>query len=187
VVPIEEIGWSQSEEIAHFTWFFKYLSEVRGLNLKASAAFATLPFVAMAVASSCGGLLSDRLVKRFGARTGRCGVAGVSPLAASVFVWSATKADDARWAALILAGGAGALYLAQSAFWAVSADLGGASAGRLSGIMNMGGQVGGVATASMTPLIADAWGWTASFAAAAAMCLLGALAWIVIDPQPRRG
>jgi ACS family glucarate transporter-like MFS transporter len=165
-----------------FTWFFKYLSEVRGLNLKASALYATLPFVAMAAASSLGGFVSDKLVGVAGKRMARCGVAGMSLLAASVFVWLATQVADARLAALVLAGGAGALYFAQSAFWAISADIGGPSAGLVSGIMNMGCQLGGVVTAALTPVLANYFGWTASFAAAALICLVGAFAWIFVDP-----
>lgn len=165
-----------------FTWFFKYLSDVRGLNLKTTALYATLPFVAMALASSLGGLVSDKLVGIVGKRAARCGVAGTSLLAASIFVWMATQVADARLAALVLAGGAGALYFAQSAFWAISADIGGTSAGSVSGIMNMGCQLGGVVTAALTPVIANSLGWTASFAVAAAVCLIGAAAWIFVDP-----
>jgi ACS family glucarate transporter-like MFS transporter len=166
-----------------FTWFFKYLSEVRGLNLKSSALYATLPFIAMAVASSLGGWLSDRLIPHIGRRLGRCGVAALSLLAASLFVWLSTQVTDARVAALVLAGGAGALYLSQSAYWAMSADIGGASAGLVSGIMNMGSQLGGVLTAALTPVIAAHYGWTASFLAASAVCFVSALAWLFVDPD----
>ena len=81
----------------------------------------------------------------------------------------------------MLAGGAGALYLAQSAFWALGADFGG-SAGVVPGIMNMGCQLGGVCTAALTPVIARSFGWTASFTLTAAVCLIGAVAWIFVDP-----
>lgn len=166
-----------------FTWFFKYLSSVRGLDLKSSAIYATLPFIAMALASSVGGLLSDRLIARFGQRVARCGVAGVSMLLAAVFVWASTQVADARLAAVVLAGGAGALYLAQSAFWSISADIGGSSAGAVSGIMNMGSQIGGVVTASLTPFVATAFGWTPSFDVAAAVCVFGGVVWLFIDPH----
>lgn len=166
-----------------FTWFFKYLSDVRGLNLKSSALYATLPFIAMAVASSLGGYVSDKLIPRYGQRIARCGLAGVSMLAASGFVWWATQVADARLAAIVLAGGAGALYLAQSAFWALSADIGGASAGAVSGVMNMGSQIGGMVTASLTPLVAARFGWTASFVFAAAICALGGVLWMFVDPE----
>ena len=165
-----------------FTWFFKYLSDVRGLNLKSSALYATLPFIAMALASWLGGLTSDKLVAPMGKRFARCGVAGLSMLTASIFVFIATQVADPRAAALVLAGGAGALYFAQSAFWAISADIGGASAGLLSGIMNMGCQIGGVVTAALTPVLANALGWTASFAINAGVALIGAAAWAFVDP-----
>jgi ACS family glucarate transporter-like MFS transporter len=90
--------------------------------------------------------------------------------------------EDARVAAIVLAGGAGALYLAQSAFWAISADIGGNSAGTISGTMNMGSQIGGIITASLTPYLASAFGWMASFAFAAAICAFGGLLWLFIDP-----
>jgi MFS transporter, ACS family, glucarate transporter len=165
-----------------FTWFFKYLSDVRGLNLKSSALYATLPFIAMALASWLGGLTSDKLVAPMGKRFARCGVAGLSMLAASIFVFIATQVIDARVAALVLAGGAGALYFAQSAFWAISADIGGPSAGLLSGLMNMGCQLGGVVTAALTPVLANSFGWTASFAITAGVALVGAAAWAFVDP-----
>ena len=49
----------------YFSWFFIYLSKVRGLDLKTSGLYATLPFLAMAIASPLGGFVSDRLTSRF--------------------------------------------------------------------------------------------------------------------------
>jgi ACS family glucarate transporter-like MFS transporter len=91
--------------------------------------------------------------------------------------------DSARLASVILAGGAGALYLSQSSFWAISADIGGPFSGSVSGFMNMGAQVGGAVTASLTPFIAVHFGWTTSFLVAAALALLGSVAWLVVDPD----
>lgn len=165
-----------------FTWFFKYLSVTRGLDLKQSAIYAMLPFLAMAVASPLGGYISDKLIPRWGHRVARSGLAGISMLVASGFIWQATQATDARVAAIILAGGAGALYMAQSAYWALSADIGGESAGTISGVMNMGAQIGGMITASLTPFLATAFGWTASFVFTAAVCAFGGLLWLFINP-----
>lgn len=168
-----------------FTWFFKYLSGVRGLDLKSSGIYGILPFLAMALASPLGGGLGDWLAARRGPRIGRCVSAAVAMAAAGVLVIMAPGIADVRLATLFLAGGAGALYLAQSAFWTVSANLGGASAGSVSGVMNMANQIGGVVTASLTPLLADAFGWGASFGCAGAIGLMGALAWLAIDPADR--
>lgn len=169
-----------------FTWFFIYLSEVRHLNLRQSALYTTLPFVAMAISSPLGGLVSDRLTRRAGKRLGRCGVAVFGMALSALFITSAMQVANARIASLMLAGGAGALYLSQSSFWSVSADIGGISAGAVSGFMNMIGQFGGVVTASVTPWIARDWGWNASFFAAAALCAAGALAWLAVEPSGTR-
>jgi ACS family glucarate transporter-like MFS transporter len=83
----------------------------------------------------------------------------------------------------VLAGGAGILYLAQSSFWAVSADIAGEYTGIVGGMMNMGGQLGGACTAWVTPLFAKWFGWDASFLIAAGLALVGGLVWIVIDPN----
>jgi ACS family glucarate transporter-like MFS transporter len=49
--------------------------------------------------------------------------------------------------------------------------------------MNMGAQLGGVVTASTMPIVAEAFGWTASFLVAGGIALVGGLIWLAIDPQ----
>ncbi len=166
-----------------FSWFFVYLSTVRGLDLKSSAIYSTLPFLAMTVFSTLGGMLSDRLARARGERVGRCFLAAAAMVLASVFVAAATQVEDARFASLILAGGAGSLYVAQSAYWTLTANIGGKSSGIVSGVMNMGAQIGGVITASSTALIAQSFGWTASFLAASAVAFIGGLIWLLVDPH----
>ncbi|MBV9613462.1 MAG: MFS transporter, partial [Acidobacteriaceae bacterium] len=63
-----------------------------------------------------------------------------------------------------------------------SADIGNESAGSVSGFMNMGGQLGGALTASLSPAIANRFGWSASFLVAAALCACGALLWTTVNP-----
>jgi ACS family glucarate transporter-like MFS transporter len=166
-----------------FTWFFTYLSTVRGLDLKSSGLYGILPFIAMAVASPLSGHISDRLAVRFGRRVGRCGPAALGMALAGLFVALATQVADARLAAAVLALGSGSLYLSQSAFWTLSADLGRESAGSVSGVMNMGCQIGGVCVAAITPIIAESLGWSGSFLCTAAVALVGAATWLFIDPS----
>jgi ACS family glucarate transporter-like MFS transporter len=165
-----------------FTWFFIYLSKVRGLDLKASSYYAMLPFIAMAVCSPLGGWMSDRLCLSFGKRVGRCGIAIFGMGLCGVFIAFGTYVRDARLASIVLAGGAGALYISQSVFWSVTADLAGEAAGSASGVMNMGNQIGGTITASLTPYLANELGWAASFLVAAGLCLCGSLLWLRVNP-----
>jgi ACS family glucarate transporter-like MFS transporter len=165
-----------------FSWFYRYLAKVRGLDLKASAFYSMLPFLAMLVCCLLGGAVNDRLTKWRGPRLGRCGLAAFAMGVAGIFIACGSQVQGVRLASVVLAGGAGALYFSQSSFWSVTADIAGASAGSVSGFMNMGGQMGGALTGSLTPWIAVRYGWTASFLVAAGLCVLGALGWLAVDP-----
>ncbi|MGB7603191.1 MAG: MFS transporter [Candidatus Sulfotelmatobacter sp.] len=166
-----------------FSWFYRYLAKVRGLDLKASAFYTMLPFLAMLVCCLLGGTINDWLTKRMGARMGRCGLAVFAITVAGIFIALGSQVQSARLASVVLAGGAGALYLSQSSFWSVTADIAGASSGSVSGFMNMGNQIGAAITASLTPWIAARFGWTTSFLVAAGLCVVGAASWMVVDPS----
>jgi len=166
-----------------FSWFFIYLAKVRGLDLKVSAFYSTLPFLAMAACSPLGGAISDKLTKLYGKRAGRCGIAVFGLLLTAVFLSFGSQVHSARLASVVLAGGAGALYLSQSSFWAVTADIASGSSGSVSGFMNMGNQFGGALTASLTPFLASRFGWTTSFFVAAGLSVLGAVAWLFVEPD----
>jgi len=165
-----------------FSWFYRYLAKVRGLDLKASAFYSMLPFLAMLGGCLLGGTINDRLTKWRGPRLGRCGLAAFAMAVAGIVIAFGSQVHSAQLASVVLAGGAGALYLSQSSFWSLTADIAGGSAGSVSGFMNMGGQIGGAVTGSLTPWIAARYGWTASFLVAAALCLLGAVSWLAVNP-----
>jgi ACS family glucarate transporter-like MFS transporter len=166
-----------------FSWFFIYLTAVRGMDLKSGSYFAALPFLAMSLGSVLGGVAGDALTRRFGRRWGRRSTALAGLTGAAAFILLGSRVASPASASLILAGGAGALYFSLSSFWAMTADLGGHSSGALSGFMNMGGQIGSATTASLTPFLALRFGWETSFVAAALSCFVGALAWLVVDPD----
>jgi ACS family glucarate transporter-like MFS transporter len=50
-------------------------------------------------------------------------------------------------------------------------------------MVNMGGQIGGAITASLTPWIAQRFGWTTSFGVAAALSVVGAICWLTVHPE----
>jgi MFS transporter, ACS family, glucarate transporter len=166
-----------------FSWFFLYMAQVRGFNLKASALYSMLPFLSMTIGCLAGGALSDRLTRVYGLRVGRCGLASVAFFFTAVFLVLGSRVQSPQLAGVILAGGAGALYVSQSSFWSVSADIAGRSSGVFSSMVNMGAQVGGAVTASLTPWVAQRFGWTTSFAIAAALAVVGGFLWMTVHPE----
>jgi MFS transporter, ACS family, glucarate transporter len=166
-----------------FSWFFLYMAQVRGFDLKSSARYSMLPFLSMTFFCLAGGALSDRLTRKYGLRAGRCMLAAAALFLTAGFLILGSQVHSPSLAGLILAGGAGMLYLSQSSFFSVSVDIAGRSSGVFSSIVNMGGQIGGAVTASLTPWIAQHFGWTSSFGAAAVLALIGALCWLVVHPE----
>jgi MFS transporter, ACS family, glucarate transporter len=166
-----------------FSWFYIYLLKVRGMNLKASAFYSTFPPIAMVVCSLLGGVINDQLTRLYGKRVGRCGIAALALFLTAILLVVGSRAYSPQLASLVLAGGAGALYLAQSSYWSVTGDIAGTRAGSASGFMNMGAQLGGAVTALLTPVIAKNFGWTYPFAIAATLSVLGAIAWLLIEPS----
>jgi ACS family glucarate transporter-like MFS transporter len=165
------------------TWFFIYLKDGRGLDLKNSAILSMLPFIAMTICCLVGGVLSDWLVRRAGQYVGRS-LLGAGTLALSaVLLVIGSHAHDTTTAVIVLAGGAGAIYLGQPTYWAVAADIGGPFTGVISGMVNMGGQIAGAATAALTPILAERYGWEVAFYVAAGICVLGIFPWLLVNPD----
>jgi ACS family glucarate transporter-like MFS transporter len=166
-----------------FSWFFIYLAEARHVDLKASALYSMMPFIAMTICCLSGGVANDRIARRYGLFWGRCGLAVVAFILTAGFLAAGSQVTGTGLAVAILAGGAGALYLSQSSFWSVTADIAGPHSGVVSGFMNMGCQIGGAITASLTPWIAEHYGWIAAFGTAATLAVIGAAAWCFVRPD----
>jgi len=166
-----------------FSWFYIYMVQARGLNLKTSALFTMMPFVCMTVFCLGGGTLSDRLTRTVNLRVGRCYLASVAMFFTSAFLILGSRVQGAFAAAVLLALGAGCLYFSQSSFWSASSDLAGKNSGVFSSLVNMACQVGAAITASLTPWLAARFDWKMPFAVAAAFVFVGALSWLLVHPE----
>lgn len=166
-------------------WFYLYMAQARGVDLKTSAIYTMIPFIAITVFCLAGGVLGDWIALRHGLRAGRCGPGFFSLLIAAGLLILGSRVASAPMAAITLAAGAGVLYISQSSYWSVTADIAGQHAGVVSAVMNTGAQIGGAVTASLTPWIAQQFGWTSSFLVAALLGVAGAIAWIGVDPEAK--
>lgn len=166
----------------YLSWFYLYLVNVRGFDVLRGGIYASAPFLAMLVFCPLGGWVTDRLAVRYGLTTGRA-VAGMSGmvLAGSAIALGAL-ADSPLLAIVSLSFGAGWLYFTVGAYWASTTDLSKAHAGTLSGLMNMGANIGGAISPTLTPWLAHRWGWPVSLGVAATIAIVGGLLWFKIDP-----
>jgi ACS family glucarate transporter-like MFS transporter len=166
----------------YMSWFYLYLVNVRGFDLLRGGLYAAAPFFAMLVFCPLGGWITDRLATRNSVTTGRvwAGMAGMGLAGLAVAIGA--YADSPWLAVASLSLGAGWLYFCVGAYWASTTDLSKTHAGTLSGLMNTGANLGGALSPTITPWLADHWGWPVSLGTAAIVAILGGLMWLKIDP-----
>ena len=178
------VGFGYAATIFH-TWFFIYLKEGRGFDLKSSAVLGILPFIATTSCCLMGGVMSDWLVRHRGQYAGRSLFGAFTLFLGGVFLICGSHAENPVAAALLLSGGAGALYLGQAVYYAVAAEVGGPYTGVVSGMVSMGGQIAGAATASLTPFFASRYGWDTAFMIAAGVTFVCVMPWFFVNPNRR--
>jgi ACS family glucarate transporter-like MFS transporter len=169
------------------SWFYLYLVNVRGFDVLRGGWFASAPFLAILVFCPLGGWLTDRLVTERGLATGRMvvGMAGMLFAGGAIAIGGFAASPALAISALSL--GAGCLYFSVGAYWASTTDLSKTHAGTLSGLMNTGANLGGAISPSLTPWIADQWGWAAALGTAAVIAVTGGAMWLKIDPERSLG
>lgn len=164
------------------SWFYLYLVNVRGFDVLRGGLYASAPFVAMLVFCPLGGWVTDRLAARHGLTKGRAWVGMAGMILAGVSIAVGGSVDSPALAIVCLSLGAGWLYFTVGAYWSSTTDLSKEHAGTLSGLMNTGANLGGSLSPTLTPWLADQWGWPVSFGMAALVAILGGLMWMNIKP-----
>jgi MFS family permease len=167
------------------TWLPTYFMREHGLTLQRSGVFASLPLAAGALGCLMGGVIADWITRRTGSVTigRRCvGVSGfllgATGYVAAIYVHSA----EAAIVFLMLASGAHDLTL--PVLWATTTDAGGRFGGTAAGFVNLASSLSAMLAPLSAALLERMFGsFHAAFFVAAAMYLLGAVLWLIIDPR----
>ena len=170
----------------YFTWLPTYLIRVLGFSLLAGGLFAALPFVLAGIADVLGGLITDHLAATRGLRVARCGLGFCAFLGSGFLIFASTLALPPVAKAVLLALSLASADLALGACWAVCLDVGADHAGVVTGCMNTFGNLGGLVGPMVVGLAVERWqSWTFPLYATSFFYVVGALAWLAIDPMRR--
>jgi len=169
-----------------FAWFPTYLVKGAGFSQAQMGIFSSLPFLLGTLGNLAGGFLSDRLVKRYGLKTGRR-LVGCASLFVSALLLLAMTITRSKTAMVLLSSiGFGAADLMLPVAWAVCLDIGHNYTGVVTGTMNTAGQLGGFLCSVFYGYVLKATGsYNAPLAIIAAMVMMGAYLFSRVDPtQP---
>jgi ACS family glucarate transporter-like MFS transporter len=163
------------------TWFHTFLVRGRGFT-EAGLFLSFLPYVIAGLANLCGGLVSDRLVRRIGLKNGRR-IPGIAALvAAAAFAVAAVLTHRQIAGLILLTLMYGAITFQQSAVFGVCLDIGRQHSGAVVGLMNTSAQFGGLVGALAFGCIVERFhSYDAPFVPMVGLLLIGAVSWIRVD------
>lgn len=166
------------------TWLPTYLKERHHIEAKELGVLAGLPLLLSAATQFIGGFSSDLITARWGLRAGRVipGVTGY--LLAAVAIYAATVVDNPRVAAVCFALATASCMLTTAVAWGTCLDIGRENAATVSSVMNTAGQIGAIVTPPLVAiLVGSDKNWNLPLQLLAALFVVGALSWLLIDPR----
>ncbi len=163
------------------SWFYLYLVNVRGFSIMQGGLLTTSPFIAVSLLGPLGGVCSDALVKLYGLTLGRRAIAISGFLLAAFCMYTGAQAENSYTAVALLSLGDGFLYFGAAAIVGTNIDIAGAHSGTVYGLTATLLQIGGAIAPTLTPIIAERFGWEAALQFAALLALFSAFLWLFID------
>jgi MFS transporter, ACS family, glucarate transporter len=169
-----------------FYWIQYYIGTVRHLGTDVSRQYSTLITLTMGIGMIFGGWLADRVSGSVAGRARRGLVPGLGMIASGLVFELGVLSSDSHMMMAAFTLSAGLLGICEAAFWTTIVELGTPRGGLAAGLMNMGGNAGGLLSPMATPFLSEMFGsfygesvgWRASLGVAGAIPVLGALLWL---------
>ena len=162
------------------SWFYLYLVNVRGFSEVSGGLFSTGPFLAIVVLSPAGGIVSDAMVRRYGRTLGRRIPSIVGLLLSALCIGVGAGASNAYLTVLLLSLANGLMYFSVASTFAAIIDIAGPFAGVTYGFAVTILQCGGIVAPTLTPVLANRFGWTFAIYVLGLLAAVGSLLWLLI-------
>jgi len=165
-------------------WSFLYLVRDRGFSGLESGFMAMLPWLGAAVGAAIGGFMTDRLAQRMGPTKGYR-LLPLLTLPIAVVMLLATPAVEGAYvavAALVVA--FFAMEINEGPFWAATMSVARADTGAATGVLNTGGNIGGIICQPIAAALAATGAWTQVWLSGAVFALLAVVLWLFVNAEP---
>ncbi len=166
-------------------WSYLYLVEQRHFTLLSGGIYTGLPFLLATFVVPLQGYLSDSLTERYGYKAGRRNLAIAGMLLSAVALICAVRFDNPYAAVVALSLSVAFQMSTENVFWSSAIELGGRHAGAAGGIMNTSGNLGGMVSTALVPVLIKYFGWPFAFGSASALAFLSAVVWLFIGRETK--
>ena len=163
-------------------WSFLYLVQQRHFETLESGWLAAAPAVVGAVGAGLGGYLATQLGMRLGVRRGLALVPLVCLPACALLLLVGEGARSGYVAVAALALAFACEQVNEGPYWAAIMHAAPADTMAAGGLLNTGGNAGGLIAAPVAAYFSGHGAWTPPFLIGSALALIAAATWLVIDP-----
>jgi ACS family glucarate transporter-like MFS transporter len=166
-------------------WSFLYLVQQRHFSLLEGGWLAAVPPLAAALGAGIGGKLAADWSRRHGLRWGLHLLPLMALPVAGALLLLALNASNPYLAVAALALSFTSVELTEGSFWAAIMNVARTDTMGATGILNTGGNLGGLIA---TPIVASLSGhqhWNTTLALGCAFAVVSALTWLLVDPTRR--
>jgi sugar phosphate permease len=162
-------------------WSFLYLIQERHFTALEGGVLASLPPLGAALGAGCGGGLTEALCTRFGIRWGyRLAPLIALPVAGMLLLFAVYSSNPyVAVAALTLS--FMAIEVTEGSYWGGTTHVAQADTMAATGVMNTGGNLGGIIGVPIVAYLSGHHAWNAAFIIGFIMALLAAAAWFAVD------
>jgi MFS transporter, ACS family, glucarate transporter len=162
-------------------WCFLYLVQERHFNILEGGWLAGAPPLAAAAGAGVGGKLAIELCARFGFRWGFRLVPLVALPTAGALLLVTVHLGNPYGAVAALALCYATVELTEGSYWAATMFVARADTMSATGVLNTGGNIGGLIGIPIVAYLSGHGAWTAAFVIGTLFALLGAACWMGID------
>ena len=166
-------------------WSFLYLVQVRHFAGIESGIAGMIPWIGAALGAAAGGFICDRCVLRWGPRRGYRIVPLVClPLAGALLLFT-IHVGNAYGAVLGLTLAFAAVEINEGPYWAATMRAAGTDSGAATGVLNTGGNVGGLICQPLVAAMSATGHWNTAFETGTLLALVAAALWLGVHFRPR--
>ncbi|MGO9948883.1 MAG: MFS transporter [Steroidobacteraceae bacterium] len=162
-------------------WCFLYLVQERHFNILESGWLAMTPPLAAGLGGGIGGKLVAVLCDRFGIRWGFRLLPMLALPTSGTLILVAVNLNNPYGAVIALALAYAVLELNEGAFWGATMYIARSDTMSATGVLNTGGNIGGLIGIPIVAYLSGGGHWTAAFVIGTVLALLGAVLWMGID------
>jgi ACS family glucarate transporter-like MFS transporter len=184
-VLLLSLGYLLMNYVFYFfmTWSFLYLVQQRHLTLLESGGLAAIPLSTGAICASIGGYLCDLACRRLGARWGFRLIPLITLPLGALLLMVAVRAEHAYPAVAALAACFACIQMTEAPFWAATFWVARERSSAATGVLNTGGNLGGIIGTPIVAYLTANHNWTAAFATGVGFALASAALWLLIDVE----